>query len=228
MILNPNKTKALVVSRSRSVNHPHSDLVLSRVSICTSPNLDILGVKFDNRLTFKDNVRGIVSRVSQRIGILRLVKRVFVDTSVLIRCYYAFVLQILEYSSPVCGSAAECHLQLLERQVYSVARLCPDQTFLSLCYRRHVAALCILCKVNSNSNHCLFSGLPSLSVRVRRTQATAATHPLEFEVLSCRTTQFTRCIPPAQTLVRNDLPYTVFDNRTLDGFKGAVNRWLLP
>ena len=24
------------------------------------------------------------------------------------------------------GSAAECHLQLLERQVYSVARLCPE------------------------------------------------------------------------------------------------------
>ena len=26
----------------------------------------------------------------------------------------------------------------------------------------------------------------------------------------------------------NDLPYTVFDTGTLDGFKGAVNRWLLP
>ena len=59
--------------------------------------------------------------VSRRIGILRLVKRVFVDTSVLLRCYYAFILQILEYYSPAWGSAAECHLQLLERQVYSVA-----------------------------------------------------------------------------------------------------------
>ena len=26
----------------------------------------------------------------------------------------------------------------------------------------------------------------------------------------------------------NVLPYTVFDTGTLDGFKGAVNRWLLP
>ena len=33
-----------------------------------SCNLDILGVKFDSRLTFEDNVRGIVSRVSHRIG----------------------------------------------------------------------------------------------------------------------------------------------------------------
>ena len=68
--------------------------------------------------------------------------------------------------SPMWGSAAECHLQLLGRQVYSVARLCPDQTFLSLCHRRHVAALCMLHKVNSNLNNCLFRELPSASVRV--------------------------------------------------------------
>ena len=92
IILNSNKIKVLVVSRSRTVNPPHGDMVFSAVSNCASPNLDILGVKFDSRLTFEDHVRDIVSRVSQRIGILRLVKRVFMDSSVLLRCYYAFVL----------------------------------------------------------------------------------------------------------------------------------------
>ena len=162
------------------MNPLHGDLVLSLVSICANPNLDILGVKFDSRLTFEDRVRGIVSRVSQRIGILRLVKRVFVDTSVLLRCYYTFVPPILEYCSPVRGSAAGCHLQLPERQVYSVARLCPDQTFLSLCHRCNVAALWMLHKDNSNSNHCLFSELLSVSVRVRHTLAADAAHPLEL------------------------------------------------
>ena len=42
------------------------------------------------------------------------------------------------------------------------------------------------------------------------------------------TSQFVRCFLPAQTRVWNDdLPCTVFDTGTLDGFKGAVNRWLL-
>ena len=80
MILNPHKTKALVISRSRTVNIPHGDLVLSGVSIRASPNLDILGVKFNGKLTFEDYVRDVVSRVSRRIRILRLVKRIFVDT----------------------------------------------------------------------------------------------------------------------------------------------------
>ena len=36
MMLNTNKTKVLVVNRSRTVNPPHGDLVLSGVSICFS------------------------------------------------------------------------------------------------------------------------------------------------------------------------------------------------
>ena len=127
MILNPHSTKALVVSRSRIVYPPYDDLVLSGFFIQASPNLDILGVKFDSMLTFEDIVRIIVSRVSKRIGIMRLAKHIFVDTSALLRCYFEFILTIIEYCSPVWGSAAECYLQLLQRHVYSVAcRLCPD------------------------------------------------------------------------------------------------------
>ena len=73
-------------------------------------------------------------------------------TSVLLRCYFASVIPILEYCFPVLGSAAECHLQLLERQVYSVARLFPYQSFLSLCHRCRVAGLIMLYKDNSTSN----------------------------------------------------------------------------
>ena len=96
-------------------------------------------------------------------------------------------------------------------QVYSEARLCPDQTFLSLYLRRHVAALCMLYKVNSNSKHCLFSELPSASVSVQHTGAAAEDHPLEFEVSRCRAFQFARYFLPAQTRVWIDLPYTVID-----------------
>ena len=91
---------------------------------------------------FKINIAFFVTKFQN-------VKSVIVGTSVLLRCYFAFVLQILEYCSPLRGSAVECHLQHLERQVYSVARLFLDRAFLSLCHQR-VAALCMLYKVNSN------------------------------------------------------------------------------
>ena len=64
MILNPYKTKASLISRSRTVNPHNGNLVLFGVSIRASPNLNILGMKFDSRLAFEDHACGIVSRVS--------------------------------------------------------------------------------------------------------------------------------------------------------------------
>ena len=99
MILNPYKTMTLGVSRSRTVNPLHGDLVFSGVSIRASPNLDILSVKFDSKLTFDDHVRGIVSRVSQRIGILRMVKRTPL-------CYVVAILHLFSKSLSIvlrCG-----------------------------------------------------------------------------------------------------------------------------
>ena len=77
------------------------NLVLSAVSFRASSNTDIHSVKLDTKLTYEDHVLGIAFRVSERICILRLVKRIFVDTSVLLRCYSVFVLPILEYCSSV-------------------------------------------------------------------------------------------------------------------------------
>ena len=76
----------------------------------------------------------------------------------------AFVLPILEYCSPVWGAAAECHLQLLERQVYSEARVCRCVIDVML-----LGGVCC-----TRLNHCLFSlfsELSSASTRVRHTRA---------------------------------------------------------
>ena len=54
---------------------------------------------------------------------------------------------------------------------------------------------------------CHSSSRAPASVRVRHTRAAAAAHPLEFEVSRCRSSQFARCFPPAQTRVWNDHPY---------------------
>ena len=63
------------------------------------------------------------------------------STSVSLRCYFGYVLPIPEYCSPVgvWGSATECHLQPAPMcEVYSVARICPDKSLLSLCHLRNL------------------------------------------------------------------------------------------
>ena len=65
MILNPIETQALVVSRSGTVNPPNGYWVVSGVSICASHNIDILGVKFDSKLTFEPSAWYCLSCLSK-------------------------------------------------------------------------------------------------------------------------------------------------------------------
>ena len=119
--------------RSRTVNTTHGDLVLSGVSICASPNLNIFVMKFDSGLTFKDHLHGIVSRVSKswyfEVGETCLCGHLCVASLLLCICpANPFVLFCLWVP------AEESHLQHLECQLFLVARLCPGQTSLSLCH----------------------------------------------------------------------------------------------
>ena len=152
MILNPTKTKSLVVGRSRTANPPHGDLVLSGFSIRTSPNLYILNWCEVWQKTHLQSFEEIPlwycfwyfsENCYFEVGEARLCRHLCVTSLLLCICSpNRWVL----FSS--VGSAAECHLQLLEGQVYSVAAHRPEQSFLSLFHRLNVALWCMLYKVN--------------------------------------------------------------------------------
>ena len=97
MIENSNEIKDLVVSRSRTVNSPLiSDFVCMGFQFSFVPTSTSMALNSDSKLTFEDHVLGMVNRVTKIIGLLWLVKRIFSDTFVLLRCYYTFVLKIHE------------------------------------------------------------------------------------------------------------------------------------
>ena len=90
----------------------------------------------------------------QRLGILRKSWRLFHDRSVLLRCFWGFVLLVLEYCSAVWCSAADTHLKLLDRAVMSGGRLLTVGVFeCDIAHRRSVAVLCMLYKIRCNPVH---------------------------------------------------------------------------
>ena len=93
--------------------------------------------------------------------------------------------------------------------MYSVARLCPDQSFLSLHHRCRLAGLSILYKVNANSNRCLFSELPSTSTRVRHPGLRPQLIHWNLKCQRVEPPNFKRRFMPAHVQMWNDLPYTV-------------------
>ena len=108
------------------------------------------------------------------------------------------------------GSAAECHLQLLEHHVYSVEIFALIR--LSCRCVSDVLLLHCACCTRLFELEPFYVQWASISLCQSSTyRAAAAAHPLEFGVLMCRTSQFTRCFLPAHTREWNNLPFTVFE-----------------
>ena len=83
----------------------------------------------------------------------------------------------------------------------------------------------MLYKINSNSNDCLLSELPSASVRLRHTGAAAAAHSLEFEVSGCDSCDLKyQSVPQGgpDSCVERPYSYTVFDTGPIDGLKEVM------
>ena len=124
---------------------------------------------------------------------------------------------LLEYCTPVWGSAAASHLNLLDRIVRMGDGLCGIRN-LDLSHRRTVGSLSLLYKITENTAHSLHPSLPVPFCAVRETRATALLHEWAFKLGRCRTFQFARCFIPNTVKLWNSLPASVFAVDSLNCF----------
>ena len=88
-----------------------------------SDDLDISGVTFNFNITFEKHLRPVSRTAYQLLGILRKSWQVFHDRSLLVRGFRDVVLPVLGCCSGVWCSAADTHLNLMERVVSGVSIL---------------------------------------------------------------------------------------------------------
>ena len=106
MLVNPSKTRGMLISRSRTVELLFPDLVIDGSVVEMVTELKILGVILDSKLTFEKQFGTIAATASIRVGILRKTKSVFRDVAIVAKCFWAFILPVVEYCSPFWMSAA--------------------------------------------------------------------------------------------------------------------------
>ena len=112
------------------------------------------------------------------LGILRKSWRVFHDRLLIGRCFWGFVLPVLEYCSAV-------HVVFF---VVSGACFLAGAVFnCNLSHRRSVAVLCMLYKIGCNPMHPLCGALPGRYVPVRVTRGALIAHWYTFAPPRCRT-----------------------------------------
>ena len=152
--------------------------------------------------------------------------RVFHDRLLIVRCFWGFILPVLEYCSAVWCSAADTHLKL-DREVSGAWFLAGGVLNSNLSHRRSVAVLCMLYKIRCYPMHPLCGSLPVPYVPVLVTHGTLISHRYTYAPLSRRTSQYCRTFIPLSVSLWNDLVYPVFDGVGLAGFKSRSNAFLL-
>ena len=119
-------------------------------------------------------------------------RHVFHDRLLIMRCFWSFVLPVLEYCSAVWCSAADTHLKLLDRVVRSACFLAGGVLNCNLSHRRSVELLCMLYKIWCNPLHPLCGALPVPYVPVRVTRGALIAHRYTYAPPRCRTCQYRR------------------------------------
>ena len=71
MMINPAKSKGMIVSRSRTINPEFSEIYVGGSTIKDVCFLSILGVLFDPKMSFEPHLRRVAASASQRLGIMR-------------------------------------------------------------------------------------------------------------------------------------------------------------
>ena len=154
-------------------------LVISSALNCIPINVDgvgfidklkILGVYFNNKLSWKDHINSVVSSASKSLFLFRLLRKYFTKQE-LISVYFASIRSRFEYCAPLflqlSRSDADC-LQKLQNRFHKVicGRFCLKHCLPPLKDRRQFLALKFLTKIRQPT-HLLFSLLPPVSGRGR-------------------------------------------------------------
>ena len=156
------------------------------------------------------------------MGILRNSWRVFHDKFLIERCFWGFVLPVLEYCSAVWCSAADTHLKLLDRVVSGDCFTAGGVLNCDHSHRRSVAVLCMLYKIRCNPKHPLCGALPVPYVPVRVTRGALIAHRYSYAPPRCRTSQYRMTFIPLSVSLWNDLVDPVFEWCGIGGFQEQV------
>lgn len=162
LILNVSKTKAMFVTRKR--NHDIAQ-TFTKNDIEISTSIKILGVIFNNSLTWNNHVDNIVKKASQRLYIIRSAQSILPKKQ-LIAIYNSYIRSILEYSSPVfigLPNYLSTKLDRLQNRCHNIICRrydCSCNIFDSLIIRRKQLSIKLFNIIRNNNSHILNSHTP--------------------------------------------------------------------
>ena len=121
LTIHAGKTKLLVVSNRIQPSENMNISILDSV-ISPSDSCKYLGIYLDSKLTFKDHIKHIISKISRHTGILYKIKD-HLPAKTILDYYYAYIYPYLSYNTAIWGGTFPTHMLPLIRQQKRTVRI---------------------------------------------------------------------------------------------------------
>ena len=174
-------------------------------SIPVTEKAKILGVTINNKLSWNDHIKDVVSKCNRRLYIIRKAKR-YTRKQDLLTLYYAVIRSVMEYACPAFVSlpkALDAKLNRIQRRILKL--ICDgDISFsqsvkvCSVKERREILSKKLFQKVLANDSHLLSKRLPK---RLQNTK--------HFDVRLCNTTKLEHSFFPFVSILLNNAKYAI-------------------
>ena len=120
IILNPNKTKSLLITRKDNPNWPN--VVFNNVIIEDEPSHTHLGITLSSNGGWRDHVNKIYQKAAYRLNLMRMLKH-DIDRNSLTRFFISYIRPILEYGDIIWDNLNKNESELLESIQLDAARI---------------------------------------------------------------------------------------------------------
>ena len=227
----PQKTVVMQIGTTCTATTAN-EFTLENQLVESVPNHKHLGLVISSDLTWDEHLKGIMSRASQRIGLLKQMSR-YLPPNTTAKLYLYYVRPCFEYASPVWhGATPASAAQSLERLQASMARTIlraewstPKKELLaalqwpSLRWRRAIASLTLFHRLKNSptpvASSCLPAPFASDNSRSRRRQH-------QIRLPSTRSTRYTRSFFFHSALLWNTLPNSIQSHSSTSSFQHAL------
>ncbi|XP_063859266.1 uncharacterized protein LOC135100375 [Scylla paramamosain] len=211
-----------------------SRLVFQGDTLTPQDEVEVLGVTYDRKLSFRSHIERLAREASGKLVSLRRMSPLL-DSRGMEVLYKAQVRSFLEYACLAWGGAANKHLSLLDKVQERAARLIREAehqpALQSLQHRRDVAGLTVMFKVQLQCvPHLQSLWQPPRLAQVATRAVTSA--PEELLQTRCRTWHHQRqfiytYVSWWNKLIASEQNIENIANLSTQNFKSKVNEWLI-
>ena len=117
MLLNTEKTKAMLITTSQKCLHLHNDilhLTYNNDVLNSVENEKVLGVRIDNNLTWSIHINFIAKKISSNLWLLSKLKD-YLSTEHRVQFYKTYIQPHIDYCSTIWGGTSQYNLNRIYR-----------------------------------------------------------------------------------------------------------------